>query len=293
MFNSLATFQKFPVQRGPAPGKLRPIRLGSLNLCPLSEGLISEFHYACLVAAVVTSGVNTLYDGPEAAQPFASAGQYAGLDQSLLRTLITVSAETPNGADELISVNAFLAELDESQQVYRLFSSDIPVISEQRAIVVHRHGLITHWQRTCRAALQAITELESVMSGELPEAYVQNHGVLRGLLKSAAQGFKPCLDESGELYMPPLPQKRRWPRFSVLQKCVLQFGTKRTKAFIRDVSAGGMGLDHMPPIAPGTELTVEMDSGRHLVGKIIWTRDSTAGLKFIKPLLATDPLIRG
>jgi PilZ domain len=292
MFQARAAFQKFPSQGAQVPERPFKRPSGQLSLCPLTEGLISEIHHAALVTAVVTSGINTFY-GP--ANPISSGAldQYASQDLTLLHHLKTMSLETLNRADDLYSLSAFLAELGQSQQAYRRFASDVPVIAEHRAIIVHRHGLTSMWQRTCRAALPALQELEGVAASALTERNLQNHHVLSALLKSAAQGFRPCLDENGQLYLPPLPQKRRWPRLSVLQTCFLEFGTRRKLAFIRDVSAGGMGLDQIPKVALGTELTVEMESGRRLTGTVIWTRASSAGLKFFKPLLPSDPLISG
>jgi hypothetical protein len=292
MFNSLATFQKFPAQSLSVPHKPRWRPPGDVNLCSLGEGLVAELQYAALVTAVVTSAVNTLF-GPEAPVSSASVEPYASLDLSLLRSLKTMSVEMLGGSDDLFSLRVFLGELDESQQAYRCFDDDIPVISEDRAIILHRRGLTGSWQRSCRAAVSALRELETVMSGKLSEPYLQNHRVLNGLLKSSAQGFKPCLDERGQVFMPPLPQKRRWPRFSVLQTCMVTLNGEQNPAFIRDASAGGLGLDRMPNVALGTFLIIETESGRLLTGSVVWSQNGSAGLKFFKPLLASDPLMGG
>jgi PilZ domain len=290
MFQARAAFQKFPVQGVRVPERPLKRPSGQLSPCPLTEGLISEIHHVVLLTAVVTSGINTFY-GPSTAITSGDLEQYASQDLTLLHSLKTMSVDMLTGADNLYSLGVFLAELSQSQQAFRRFASDVPVIAEHRAVIVHRHGLTSMWQRTCRAALPALHELEGVAAGALTERYLQNHRVLNALLKGAAQGFKPCLNEDGQLYLPPLPQKRRWPRLSVLQTCFVEFGNRRKLAFIRDVSAGGLGLDRIPKVAIGTELTIEMESGRRLTGKVIWTRASSAGLKFFKPLLPSDPLL--
>lgn len=292
MFHSLAAFQKFPAQISRVPHTRRWRLASDLKLCPLAEGLIAELHYTALVTAVATSGVNTLF-GPEVPVSSASVEPYASFDLSLMRSLKSMSVEMLAGADDLFSLEVFLDELDESQQAYCSFADDIPVISEDRAVILHRRQLTSSWQSSCRAALSALRELENALSGQLSEPYLQNHCVLNGLLESSAGGFKPCLDEHGQLYMPPLPQKRRWPRFSVLQECRVKLKGREIKAFIRDASAGGLGLDRMPNVELGTSLTIVTQSGRLLTGTVVWRQNASAGLKFCKPLHPSDPLMRG
>jgi len=80
------------------------------------------------------------------------------------------------------------------------------------------------------------------MPVELPDLYTQNTRVISALLTGASNGLRPCLNGDGKLYVPPLPQRRRWPRRTVLQNCVIFSAGNLQSAFVRDASAGGLGL---------------------------------------------------
>lgn len=257
----------------------------------LCEGLTSEAQYAASLTAVAASGINTL--NSQDAIPATAIAGFATPDLGLLRKLQTMAQHASNNGGEFMALTLFVDSHLSGQYAFEDFAREIYALGGERAAIVHQRSLADIWRNACRRAVLALNELETELAPHLSGLYLQNNQVLLGLLKSAAQGFKPCLDQNGELSLPPLPQQRRWPRLSVLQNCQVTIGGERFDAFVRDVSTGGMGLERTPPVFKGTSLSVEMQTGRKLSGVVVWSREAQAGLKFYRPLLPSDPLIRG
>jgi hypothetical protein len=68
---------------------------------------------------------------------------------------------------------------------------------------------------------------------------------------------------------------------------------KTSEAFVRDVSAGGLGLERVPQLVPDSIVFVELPSGRRFAGTVAWCDNAAAGIRLSKPLLPNDPLLLG
>ena len=260
------------------------------QLSPLIERLTSETHHVMALTAVAASGMNAISESGVRAWPDGLM-TYATPDLSLIQQLIALAKQNSHNQCDFEELNVFLLSHLEGRQALEWYAAEAGVLGAGRAMIVHRHNLKRAWQHACRQAVFALHEIEEATVLALPDLYLQNNRVLSGLLNSAANGFKPCISQDNELIMPPLPQQRRWPRQSLLQNCVVTFGGKSRSAFVRDVSAGGLGLDRMPTVLPGQLISVELESGRMLTGTIAWCQDRSAGMTFGKALLPSDPLI--
>ena len=101
----------------------------------------------------------------------------------------------------------------------------------------------------------------------------------------------PCLDARGQPYLPPLPQRRRSLRRSLGQNCRILYRKAILSAFAKDISDGGIGLLRVPFLQNDDLVTVELDNGRQFKGSVVWCRDEAAGVRFERPLTASDPLL--
>ena len=66
-----------------------------------------------------------------------------------------------------------------------------------------------------------------------------------------------------------------------------------SKAFVRDVSPGGFGLERVPQLLPKTLVLIELPSGRRFTGVVAWCDGRQAGVRFSRTLLPNDPLLSG
>lgn len=180
-----------------------------------------------------------------------------------------------------------------AQRTIGQYFADVRLIGLNRAAVLHQFRLAKAWRSACHSGVDAIGALNAEFDESLPGLYALNVGVLTRLLKAAAAGEAPLLRDNGQIYFPELPQRRRSTRQILNQAVMLQHQGVTTRAFARDVSHGGLGLDHTPKLEPGHIAVVELSSGRRLTGSIIWYNHGRAGLKFDRPLTPNDVLLRG
>ncbi len=256
------------------------------------EALVSEVHATAVSVAVITSAVNSFSDWKVFIDPSAVAS--FAPDTSALVALLRYldEADPPLDFDAPFAAE-FLQGLDAANSPLNAYLADCRSIGSPRAGTLHAGRLKPVWQPLCRLGAILVQAWHDKSPVVLPEIYEQNVQVLTALLAGASAGFRPCLNANGKLYVPPLPQKRRWPRRAVLENCkVLCAGTFRT-AFVRDASAGGLGLDRVAGLKRGDIVTVELSTGRQFNGLVSWTSGSEAGVKFTKLLDASDPLISG
>ncbi len=190
---------------------------------------------------------------------------------------------------ELLS---FIAEVDTARAALDAYLDDCEVISPERAGLVHARLLRASWRTLALDAKRHIINLERAGPAPLSELYSQNTRIVSALLNGAGNGLKPCLDENGRLYIPPLPQRRRAPRRSVLQNCVVNGPAQMVQTgFIRDASAGGLGLGRVSGLKRGDHVRVDLANARQLHGSIAWVTGSSAGVRFDVTLKPNDNLI--
>ena len=256
----------------------------------LNEALLCEVHTAAILTATLTSGINSFNDqaldiGPGALKPFVPE------DMAALDRLKSLLLETDLSVDDLIFLTEFQAGVTAGRVTIGNYFNDAETIGQHRAAVVHRHTLELAWRQNCRLAILALRELDAHVAPELPELYVQNSRVLVALLAGASNGWRPCIDADGQLYLPPLPQQRRWPRRALLQNCRISFRNQTAEVFVRDLSAGGLGLDRAPPMIRGELVTVDLENGRKLRGIVAWSSGPSVGVRFLATLKPADPLL--
>jgi hypothetical protein len=78
------------------------------------------------------------------------------------------------------------------------------------------------------------------------------------------------------------PERRRWPRRTVLWPAALQVGDDRHKCWIRNISASGTALQADVVLTKQLPVTVHLEKQGALEGFVIWTGTSLHGIVFIE-----------
>ena len=96
---------------------------------------------------------------------------------------------------------------------------------------------------------------------------------------------------SGDVPPVELPEEDADP--SVLQPGALVSGSIRQVCLIRKICSGGAVLHADIPVVEGRRLELELETGEHLDGRIVWQRGSELGLRFdeaidVLPILARN-----
>lgn len=257
----------------------------------LFEHLTSEAQAVAVEIAVITTAVNALNDWRTPIMP-SDIARFTP-QTATLRALLLV-LDNNDTVDSRVSAEllSFIAEVDAARPGLDAYLDDCEVISPERAGLVHARLLRASWRTLALDAKRHIIDLERAGPAPLSELYAQNTRIVSALLTGAGNGLKPCLDENGRLYIPPLPQRRRAPRRSVLQNCVVNGPAQKVQTgFIRDASAGGLGLGRVSGLKRGDHVRVDLANGRQLHGTIAWVTGSSAGVRFDVTLDPSDSLI--
>lgn len=258
----------------------------------LIETIICTLDRLAADAATVTSGVNTLQNPVGALKPGEIQKFLPTVDQKLANLM----AALDDGEDLtalICSTEGFVSVLEDGCRTVQDFVREEPVLGRERVRILYGDRLARTWQHACRMAVDLMNSTNADMRFILPLTYRQNAAVLTSLLSGAANGLCPCLDETRHLYLPQLPQQRRWPRRSVLQNCTVECKGQIYDAFIHDASAGGLGLGKLPKLPRNTPLRVTTESGRKFDCVVAWANDGRVGVKFPTLLAQNDPLISG
>jgi hypothetical protein len=256
----------------------------------LFEHLLSEVHATAVDISVVTTAVNTLNDWRTRIDPvdLARFSPHGATLRALVPILDDNRCLEQSALADLLK---FLSELEAARAALDSYLDDCETISPARSATVHASLLQSIWRPLSGEARHLILRLEQTAPTTLPDLFIQNTRVVSALLAGAANGLRPCLDSDGRLYVPPLPQRRRAPRRTVLQNCVIHGEDFVQTAFVRDASAGGLGLSRISRLKRGERVRIEMANGRILHGTVAWVTGGTAGVRFDVALPVTDSLI--
>jgi hypothetical protein len=258
---------------------------------PVVEALVCETHSAALLTAAIASAVNALRrQGTDRNE--AALKPYVPREPALISVLKNGMLETELDEDTIGVICDFFDDLAPARIALDQYFADANHIGDDRASALHMLTLTNSWRRPCEDALVAVRLLHG-HAGQLPSQYTTNSEVLMDLLQQVINGGSPCIDGSGRIALPDLPQRRRNARRTICQPCTITHNRKTSQAFVRDVSPGGFGLEQVPPLVPKTLILIELPSGRRFTAVVAWCNGSTAGVRFARILLPNDPLLSG
>jgi hypothetical protein len=286
------------ITRSRMPAKLRPQltinapATAEEDLHPLVEALVCDTHTAALMTAVIASIVNTLRE-PSGARSQADLEIYLPQQPALLLALPRWASETGIGTSVLASIVGFFADAENARLQTGHYFTDANLMGLERAAALHQFILAKAWRSVCRSAAAAVEDLNDDSGEVLPELYMLNAGVLKRLLDAAAHGEAPCVDAQGRPYLPALPQRRRSSRRMVGQPAMVTAAGTTMRAFVRDVSTGGFGLEQVGLLDTGASVVVELPTGRRFAGEVVWYKRRRSGIRFTRPLSPNDPLLWG
>lgn len=112
--------------------------------------------------------------------------------------------------------------------------------------------------------------------------------------------FEECVTETGFSFshaVPAPPERRQSERhLKILRVGTLIVGDRRELCLIRNISAGGLMAHVYSKLEVGQQLLVELKASQPVSGRVIWVRDSNAGIQFDRPieiseLLANPPVL--
>ena len=259
------------------------------------DRLMAEVSVAAAHCAVLASCFNGLEAGQTKAG-LRSMFEWVPREQaliSLVRQNKQLDCDITLDPDAVQSIEDLFAEIEFGQRTLLRLFAEANVIGEHRAIVVYLGTLRSTWQASCRRAQQALFDLLVVAVSIRNRKTHPPLAELMQLLEDASNGKCPCLDNEGQATFKALPHFRLMPRYLITQDCVVAGPAGKARAFAKDISMAGIGLENVPHLRDGEQVVVELSSGRGFTGRVVWVSGTAAGVKFDRMLRQGDPLLGG
>lgn len=147
------------------------------------------------------------------------------------------------------------------------------------------------WRHVCGTALIAISVLrETLASVRFSRPPVSNEHA-EALLRSAKAGGRPCIGKDGTVTMPKWAESRIHARHAINKTATLLIGDKSQQVSIENVSRSGVGLIGLQFGTCGDAVTLQLDSGEKLEGRIMWERSGRVGVQLVEMLSPNHVLI--
>lgn len=255
------------------------------------ESLIAETHHIAARTLVIASWINALSDNPDAATLAPTLRVLIPADPVVILTMRRWIASTSIDTATLAQTNEFFATFSAARNAFNQFDTESQAIGAARAGILHATVLKAAWRLAAERADETLHAQAPLIAGALPPIYTDNTHALRQLLAQVTAGHTPCLNTDGTIRLPDLPNQRANIRRALLENCLVKAGKRNFKAFARDVSQGGLGLDRVPHLIQGRHVTITLPTGRTITGQVRWYKNATAGIAFFKPLPPNDPLL--
>lgn len=251
-----------------------------------------ELHNAALLTCVVASWANGIAGRsnpafPQAVEPFLPR------DPGIFLTLSRWVRDTDISNEGLASADAFFRTLPAARRNFEAFRMAAREIGFPSAAALNERVIVDSWRSACVAGLAALNDLGEDVQAGISERHLQTGRILFALLTSCRKGMTPCLDERGLPFLPELPQRRRERRFALLENCFVSTALKTFSAYARDISQSGIGLERVGVLEQGCLVKIQLLIGRAFLGRVVWARKGSAGVRFLQPLQPGDPLISG
>lgn len=257
----------------------------ALDGVALLEAIVCETQTQAIHAVVVASGLNALrFKRP--IKNIQAIKNFVPRETTVVSELLRSHEEAGLGARAAVQLRDMFAAVAAARiGAERFFAAGGP--ESERAVMAQQ------WSGVCDQVAEGLKGLAAETAGRLPDYYADNSATLAKMLSSVAGGAQPCIDASGDVVLPDLPQRRRAARRSLLQQVTLRHRGKNTPVIAKDISATGLGLDRVPELKLEELVQIEMTGGRRLMGMVVWIKGVTAGIRLGKPLPPNDPLLGG
>ena len=190
----------------------------------------------------------------------------------------------------LLPIQAFHTRLSFALRISRAIFDAGPAPSH----VVHSaefERLEEAWRHVCGTALIAISVLRETLASVRFSRPPVNNEHAEALLRSAKAGGRPCIGKDGAVTMPKWAESRIHARHTISKTATMLLGDKSQKVAIDNVSRSGVGLSGLQFGTSGDVVTLQLDTGEKLAGRIMWERSGRVGVQLAEMLSPSHVLI--
>lgn len=253
------------------------------------RSILIEIEQSAVFVAITTSIAGALLDQSPALTP-QHLSSYRPPNPNVYRAHIDGILEGGVDPAILLPVQAYHTRLTFALRLTRAIVDAGPAPTHNVRGCEYQN-LEEAWQHVCGMALVAISTLREVLASVRFSRPPVSNEHAEALLRSAKAGGRPCIGKDGSVTMPRWAESRMHQRHVTRQVARLFAGAREQEVMIENVSRSGFGLSGVEDCAAGQAVSIQVQSGERLKGRVMWSRDGRAGIQFETPLPAAHPLV--
>jgi PilZ domain len=256
----------------------------------LFEALVCEFHWTVLQVGAITSCMNASV-AQKRAWMLRSCSNFIPVETPVIRAALHTWQEIGLPRDLAASLKKIYLDLSDAKRLTVPVIRDAGSFTGPTISLAKLEQITALWLKLSEDCEAAVQSLEPEARWRLSGLYTGNSLVLGKFLREAISRSHDCVNQVGEVAVPVLPQRRKTPRYALLQPCMIRGQNGNAMAFARDISRNGIGLTCEQGFQLKERVLVELRNGRKMKGTIVWARNEYVNVQFEEPLSGDDPLI--
>jgi hypothetical protein len=282
---------KFSEPQRPAPPSLIPAN-APVEGNALFEALVCEFHWTALQVGAIASCFNaTLASGRT--WMLRSCNNLVPVESPVVRVALRSWQDIGFPRDVAAAIGRVYFDLADAKKLTAPLINCAGAFAGPKIPITKLEQITALWRKLAEDCNAAVQSLEPETRWRLSGLYTENAFVLGKFIKEAVSGAHPCVNHYGQVALPILPQRRKSPRYTLLQPCKITSQGSSSIAFARDISKNGIGLTCERDFKLKDQVLIELRSGRKMKGIVVWCRNGKVGVQFDNVLPDNDPLISG
>lgn len=256
------------------------------------RAILIEIEEASVYIAITASIASALHKGRAPALTFKHLTGYLPSSPDVYRRHIETALGAALSPHVILSLQAYHARLSYALRLTHAIVDAGPAPS-QTIRTAEFETLEDSWRHVCGTALAAISVTRELLASVRYSRPPVNNEHAEALLRSAKAGGQPCITGEGQMRMPPWAESRLHARKVTRVEAFVLLEDGATPVVIDNASRTGIGLSCISGLPPGMALTIALDTGTRLQGKVMWARGERAGVRLDVMLPADHPLLGG
>lgn len=258
----------------------------------LFEALVCEFHWTALQIGAIASCMNASL-ASERTWMLRSCSNLLPVESPIVKVALRSWKDIGLSGKLAESISKIYFDLSDAKTQARPLISRAGAFGGPDISLAKLEQIIALWRKLAEDCKTAVQCLEPETRWRLGGLYTGNALTLGKFLKEAMSGSYACVNQFGEVAIPVLPQRRKAPRYVLLQPCKVSTQGSTSIAFARDISKNSIDLDCEHDFKSKERILVELRNGRKIKGIVAWSQKKKVVVQFDEALSDGDPLIGG
>ncbi|WP_291166627.1 PilZ domain-containing protein [Hyphomicrobium sp.] len=256
----------------------------------LFEALICEFHWTALQIGGIAACMNAAL-ALGRTWILRSCSNLVPVEPPIINVALRAWQEIGISGELAASISKIYFDLLDAKKLAMPLIDQAGAFAGSGISLAKLEQITALWRKLAEDCKIAVRRLEPETRWRFNGIYTGNALILSKFLQEAQSGSYSCVNQFGEAAIPVLPQRRKTPRYVLLQPCKISDKGGSSIAFARDISKSGIGLDCERDLALKERVLIELRSGQKLKGTVVWARNKRVSVQFDEPLADGDPLI--